>query len=788
MDTAVHAVLSRLSSVRRGPEGSWTAACPAHEDSNPSLCVSVGGGERVLLCCHAGCSTDDIVRAMGLEMKDLFERPRSTGSPPMTKSRQSRDWGRITAELEAAITAAQVQELAASLSVSPESLRALNVGWAPEASLRDLGAGGSGWREDYPAGAYSFPERDAVGGVIGVSFRTADGRKGTARGAARGLTYPTNPVCGGECLIVEGATDVAACLTMGMRAVGRPSCSGGAALLAAHLRGAEVMVVGENDQRGGAWPGRDGAERLADQLREAWGCAVRVSLPPEGAKDVRAFLRNCLDGASGGASAAVYVEARTLLLHHLQSNAWADQMPGGPLEWKPFPLDALPAPIAQYVAKASQAIQCDPAMVVLPMLAVLGAAAGTSREVEVKEDSWLEPLVVWSVIVARSGSCKSPAFRAAVSCLIDLDQRLYRDWEQGAASGVPESPGGRRPPCKRHVVEDITVEALAMVLRDNPQGVLLFRDELSGWFGSFDRYTSGTKGADSSRWLEAFSAGPWRIDRKTGPEHERQFRVESASVCITGTIQTPVLKRCVGSQHIENGLAARFLMAMPPVHPRTWNPDGVPANLREQVATIVGKLVSVPLQRDAAGSLKRTRMTLTPAARDAWKEFFDSHSKLQAEEPHEAIAAAMAKHEAYVARIAGIFQAVKWAADASNGLEITEDSLRRAIVIMEWFTHETRRVYEIVEEDASTTRRRSLAEWIRSVGGTVTARELTRSRREFKGDPKRAERELEELVKHGFGSFDWSEHDQTGGRPTRRFVLRRRSPAHPADETTPEGA
>jgi hypothetical protein len=48
--------------------------CPAHEDRNPSLSVGLGKGDRVLLKCHAGCSQEDVVDALGLTMADLFER------------------------------------------------------------------------------------------------------------------------------------------------------------------------------------------------------------------------------------------------------------------------------------------------------------------------------------------------------------------------------------------------------------------------------------------------------------------------------------------------------------------------------------------------------------------------------------------------------------------------------------------------------------------------------------------------------------------------------------------
>lgn len=46
--------------------------CPAHEDKKASLSVSEGAGGKVLLNCFRGCSTQDICRAIGIEVRDLF--------------------------------------------------------------------------------------------------------------------------------------------------------------------------------------------------------------------------------------------------------------------------------------------------------------------------------------------------------------------------------------------------------------------------------------------------------------------------------------------------------------------------------------------------------------------------------------------------------------------------------------------------------------------------------------------------------------------------------------------
>lgn len=64
-------VLSKLKKTKRSGAG-WSGLCPAHDDHEPSLSVTEGADGRVLLMCHKGCTTEDVAKALGMEMKDLF--------------------------------------------------------------------------------------------------------------------------------------------------------------------------------------------------------------------------------------------------------------------------------------------------------------------------------------------------------------------------------------------------------------------------------------------------------------------------------------------------------------------------------------------------------------------------------------------------------------------------------------------------------------------------------------------------------------------------------------------
>lgn len=60
----VQEILERLDGVHKTGD-QWIARCPAHADRKPSLSVGIGRDDRVLLTCHAGCSFEQVIAALG---------------------------------------------------------------------------------------------------------------------------------------------------------------------------------------------------------------------------------------------------------------------------------------------------------------------------------------------------------------------------------------------------------------------------------------------------------------------------------------------------------------------------------------------------------------------------------------------------------------------------------------------------------------------------------------------------------------------------------------------------
>jgi hypothetical protein len=186
------------------------------------------------------------------------------------------------AEYRQAVHLDRLRELADALGVSAESLHRLGIGWSWNAGRDEkcdpmMRSGG---------GAWCFPMFDSEGRIIGIKFRLADGQKLSIRDGREGIFRPADLPDAGTLFIAEGASDTAALLDLGYAAVGRPSATCGASILADLVKDrnfAGVVIVADADA-----PGQRGAASVASELVLHVG-SVKLITPP--AKDVREWKR-----------------------------------------------------------------------------------------------------------------------------------------------------------------------------------------------------------------------------------------------------------------------------------------------------------------------------------------------------------------------------------------------------------------------------------------------------------------------------------------------------------------
>jgi hypothetical protein len=441
----------------------------------------------------------------------------------------------------------------------------------------------------------------------------------------------------------------------------------------------------------------------------------------------------------------------------------------------PFPIRSLPHPLVCVVEEGAAALGCDPTYIALPVMAAVAAAIGNSRSIQLKS-SWYEPSIIWTGVIGDSGTLKTPAFKYALAPVYAVQRQFREEFARSLAryetdhADTPKADKPPRPVQRRAYCSDVTIEKLAQLLEDNPKGLLVARDELSGWLGSFMKYKAKGAGSDVPNWLELFSAGNLNVDRKTG--ERTHVSVEHAAASVTGGIQPKVLGRILSGDYFECGLAARMLLAWPPRRRKTWTEAEVSERTTEAYERLVHDLHGLTMRQVSESRFVTHRRKLSPAAKQVWVEFFTDFAREQ-EHAEGDMAAALSKLEAYAARFALIHHVVTHVAlDTTDDRDIGSASVEAGITLARWFAQETRRVYAALKESDVERQTRRLLDWIRFRGDDgVTARDLYRSNSDRYSNPEEARAALDALAEAGAGRWVDQPTTERGGKPTRHFHL-----------------
>jgi Protein of unknown function (DUF3987) len=257
-----------------------------------------------------------------------------------------------------------------------------------------------------------------------------------------------------------------------------------------------------------------------------------------------------------------------------------------------FPLSALPLTVRLFVREAATSLGCPIDYLGLSALAAASAAIGDTRRIVIKKD-WTEGAAIFGMIVGGPASKKTPAMNLALRPVRERQMALKAEYERQKEEyqirlarhkeGLKEDPGARepdKPKLGRTYADDTTVERLADILNENRRGVLIIKDELSGWLGAMNQYKQGGKGADRQFWLSVHTNQPVSVDRKSLDE---PIIVGHPWVSVIGGIQPEVLPDF--GKDRGDGLIDRFIPAYPKPQIGRWSDDEISEHVRELPGT-----------------------------------------------------------------------------------------------------------------------------------------------------------------------------------------------------------
>jgi hypothetical protein len=353
-----------------------------------------------------------------------------------------------------------------------------------------------------PFGGIGIPYHDA-GDKITVkerfALRAGDGSRWPKgrRLIAYGEHHLVMAASAGYQVLVEGETDALTLWYHGEPALGLPGAETVAKTLhQGHIaQRALVYVVEERDEAG-----KDFVRNVAARLAElAWDGTLKVvRLPTKDVSDL-----HCQDS---NAFKAVWREALDKATPLPLSSAghatgggdpWPAPVPLSQVPDVPrFPVEVLPEPLRRCAEEIAWAMNCPVDYVGVAMLALGGGGLANSRHLRITR-SHAQPPSLYAVYAGPPGSAKSPPLKLLRRPFDEVQACYLQEWRAAkqAWEAQEKEERGPRPILRRCVVSDTTTESLGITLVENPRGLLMIRNELSGLIAGMNQYKGG-KGHD----------------------------------------------------------------------------------------------------------------------------------------------------------------------------------------------------------------------------------------------------------------------------------------------------
>jgi putative DNA primase/helicase len=369
-----------------------------------------------------------------------------------------------------------------------------------------------------------------------------------------------------------------------------------------------------------------------------------------------------------------------------------------------------------------------------------------------------------AVAKARAGAAKEELKKAAKG-------KKKNDAELRELARQAKPPEEKTPPVlKRYETNDPTVEKLGEVLAENPNGVLLFRDELMGFLRNLDK-----PGHESDRafYLESWSGtGCFTYDRiGRGTLH-----VPSVCVSVFGTIQPGPLARYVRAAATDDndGLLNRFQVLFYPDPPEKWvNVDRYPDTQEKNAAYAVFRALDAidPAGVGAEADAERgiPFMRFSPDAQglfDGWRT--ELENRLRAGEDPAVLQCHLAKYRSLMPSLALLFHLIDLAGGQGAG-PVTLRAAEAAAAWCELLEAHAQRLYRAAfDGDLEAAMR--LAQSLRdSLPNPFKARDVQRKCWSGLGSAEDVERALLLLEDRGWVKPVEAPAGREGGRPTRLF-------------------
>lgn len=221
-----------------------------------------------------------------------------------------------------------------------------------------------------------------------------------------------------------------------------------------------------------------------------------------------------------------------------------------------FPIQILSKEIKEYINNISEVYQVDRDMVTMAVYVATAVSCG--RRVTTFDGIYTNRLTLWSIILGISGAGKSEFLNKVLEPILKRNQPLVEEYEKAMEQWDGK---GKEPVAKDFRIHSITLEALVEKINQNPDGLLLYRPELSGWVGGFGKYNRDE--SEYASWIEIWDGKTFPIHTKTG--NKKLINAKDPVLSVVGGVQPHIMKKFAKADFLGSGFLGRLLMVYPPL-------------------------------------------------------------------------------------------------------------------------------------------------------------------------------------------------------------------------------
>ena len=713
--------LNKISNIKKQGDG-FTGKCPGHDDKQNSLSITEGLDGRVLLHCHAGCSTEKIVEVMGLKVSDLFPDKEPNGRKQVAEY--------------------PYKDLAGN--IVHKTIR-----FEPKGFTQCRPDGKGGW-------IYNLKDIKPI---------------------LYNLQRVTEAISKGETVYVaEGEKD---CDNMGKLSLAATTSPMGAGKWQDHysdyLINANTVIIPDNDA-----VGKSHSEQIAKSL-QGKAKSIKIidltkglpELPQKG--DITDFFR--ILGKIKGLEFLKRLVDNTeeWELQEMQQEEpqepWEAPIPFDNFNLPSFPTNCFPDWVAEYIEAVAEDTQTPEDMAAVVALGILSVPCNKIYKVEGKP-GWQEPTNLFSTVIAKPGERKSAIMAHMTKPIYEYEaeesERLKSDIARNQAEKkILEGESNKLQAVAskdntalnraaaldkaeelskfedisqaRLTCDDISPEKLAGLLADHNGRMAI----VSAEGGIFDimsgRYSQGT---NIDVFLKGHAGDPLRVDR-IGRSSEY---ISEPALSMSITIQPDVLTGIMSNSSFRGrGLTARFLYSIPSskVGARSIECKSLPEYVKSAYCRNIRALLDIKVPETPY---------ILKLSHEAYKLSIEFAKELEPRliDDLEHIADWASKLHGAILRIAGILHVTEHADQRPWEYDISAGTLHNASMVGRYFIEHAKAAFALMGADKNVDECKYVLRWIEKQGQSeLKKRDILRGNRRFK-NVEELEPILKALCEYGY--------------------------------------